>query len=244
MDAIRIEHLTKQYGALMAVSDLCLSIPEGECFALLGVNGAGKTTTIKMLTGLTKPTSGDASLMGHSITYDTYNAKRILNISPQETAIAPQLTVRENLEMMASIYGNNKKEAALRAGHMMGTFRLTERANTKAQTLSGGLKRRLSIAMALVSQPKVLFLDEPTLGLDILSRRELWDVLMGLKGKVTIVLTTHYLEEAVALADRIGIMANGKMCAIGTADELMAAADATTFEDAFVTLATKQEVTE
>ena len=243
---MKIEHIElNNFGSYEEsnIFDIATSSDDKRIVIIGGKNGAGKTTTIKMLTGLTAPTSGDAFLMGHSITKDTYKAKQILNLSPQETAIAPQLTVKENLEMMASIYGMGKKEATQYALRMMGIFRLVERANSKAQTLSGGLKRRLSIAMALISHPKVLFLDEPTLGLDILSRRELWDVLMGLKGQVTIILTTHYLEEAVALSDRIGIMANGKLTAFGTADELIAMANASTFEDAFVALATEQEVT-
>ena len=241
MDAICVTRLSKSFGKLQAVEDLSFTVGQGELFALLGVNGAGKTTTIKMLTGLLRPTAGDASIMGHSISLSSEAAKRVTGISPQETAVAPQLTVRENLEFMAGLYGFSKKEAAREAGLCMATFRLLEKEHAKAHTLSGGMKRRLSVAMGLISKPRVLFLDEPTLGLDVLSRRELWDTLAGLKGSTTIVLTTHYLEEAVALSDRIGIMSGGRMVAIGTADELKEKTGKATFEDAFVQLVTKEE---
>lgn len=233
MNAIEISGLTKEYGGRRVVDRLELSIPAGELFALLGVNGAGKSTTIKMLSCLTVPTEGDGSLMGHSVTKDSHRAKEVLAVSPQETAIAPGLTVAENLELMAGIYGRPKERTA----EVMEQLGLTQWAKQRAKTLSGGWQRRLSIAMALVSQPEVLFLDEPTLGLDVLARRELWGVIRGLKGHTTIILTTHYLEEAESLAGRIGVMNAGRLREVGTAEELKALAGCDNFEDAFVALA-------
>ncbi|MBD5099544.1 MAG: ABC transporter ATP-binding protein [Clostridiales bacterium] len=233
MNAIQIMGLTKEYGNRRVVDRLELSIPAGELFALLGVNGAGKSTTIKMLSCLTVPTEGDAQLMGHSVRAKSHQAKEILAVSPQETAVAPGLTVAENLELMAGIYGCSKE----RVTQVMEQLGLTQWAKQRAKTLSGGWQRRLSIAMALVSQPEVLFLDEPTLGLDVLARRELWGVIRGLKGYTTIILTTHYLEEAESLADRIGVMNAGRLRAVGTAQELKALAGCESFEDAFVALA-------
>ena len=230
---IEIKNLTKKYGEKVAVDNLNLTINDGELFSLLGVNGAGKTTTIKMLTCLTIPTSGDAYLNNNSIIKDTMKVKNIVNVSPQETAIAPNLSVRENLEFIEGIYGvkNNIDQ-------LLNDFKLKEVEKQKTKTLSGGYKRRLSIAMALISNPKILFLDEPTLGLDVIARRELWQVIENLKGKITIILTTHYMEEAESLSDRIGIMSNGHLVTVGTKDELIKEAKAKNFEDAFVSLAT------
>ena len=233
MNAIEIVGLTKRYAGRRVVDALELTVPAGELFALLGVNGAGKSTTIKMLSCLTVPTAGDGLLMGRSVTKDSHRAKEILAVSPQETAIAPNLTAAENLELMAGIYGRPRE----RAGQVMDQLGLGRWARQRARTLSGGWQRRLSIAMALVSQPEVLFLDEPTLGLDVLARRELWGAIRGLKGRTSIILTTHYLEEAEALADRIGIMDQGRLRAVGTAAELKALAGQDRFEDAFVALA-------
>lgn len=233
MNAIEIVGLTKRYAGRRVVDALELTVPAGELFALLGVNGAGKSTTIKMLSCLTSPTAGDGLLMGRSVTKDSRRAKEILAVSPQETAVAPNLTAAENLELMAGIYGRPRE----RAGQVMDQLGLGRWARQRARTLSGGWQRRLSIAMALVSQPEVLFLDEPTLGLDVLARRELWGTIRGLKGRTTIILTTHYLEEAEALADRIGIMDRGRLRAVGTAAELKALAGRDRFEDAFVALA-------
>ena len=238
MNAIQIMGLTKEYAGRRVVDRLELSIPAGEMFALLGVNGAGKSTTIKMLSCLTIPTQGDAELMGHSVRTQSHQAKEILAVSPQETAVAPGLTVAENLELMAGIYGRPKE----RVTQVMEQLGLTQWAKQRAKTLSGGWQRRLSIAMALVSQPEVLFLDEPTLGLDVLARRELWGVIRGLKGHTTIILTTHYLEEAESLAERIGIMNAGRLRAVGTAAELKALAGCENFEDAFVALAGEEAV--
>lgn len=237
MNAITTTNLTKQYGEVTAVDNLTLSVADGELFALLGVNGAGKTTTIKMLSCLSKPTSGNAVLLGNDINKQARAIKPHINISPQETAVAPNLTVAENLELVAGLYGQNRVTAKQSAIDIAARFGLTNILRKKAKTLSGGMQRRLSIAMALISNPKILFLDEPTLGLDVLARRELWASIQALKGKVTIILTTHYLEEVEALADRIGIMANGKLAAVGTLAEITAQTDTHTLEDAFVALA-------
>ncbi|MCM3342110.1 ABC transporter ATP-binding protein [Paenibacillus sp. MER TA 81-3] len=234
--SIEIKELTKQYQSRKAVDHFTLSIHTGEFFALLGQNGAGKTTTIKMLSCLLTPTSGDALLLGDSIVTNSKAVKQKINVSPQETAVAPSLSVKENLEFLARIYGSNKQQSQMKAVEMMKEFGLTERAKNKAKTLSGGMQRRLSIAMALISNPEILFLDEPTLGLDVRSRRELWKVLSGLKGKITIILTTHYLEEAEALADRIGIMHGGELHALGTVDELKETTGQSNLEDVFLTL--------
>lgn len=234
--SIELENLTKRYGERNAVNQLSLSIHQGEFFALLGQNAAGKTTTIKMLCCLLSPTSGDATMLGDSIVENPSAVKQKLNVSPQETAVAPNLTIQENLELIARIYGGNKQQSQLKAIEMMDVFGLTERAKNMAKTLSGGMQRRLSIAMALISNPKILFLDEPTLGLDVRARRELWNILAALKGKITIILTTHYLEEAEALADRIGIMHGGKLHALGTVEELKKSTDKSTLEDVFLIL--------
>ncbi|MGN0979074.1 MAG: ABC transporter ATP-binding protein [Candidatus Avoscillospira sp.] len=237
MNAIEIQGLRKCYGSLTAVDDLNLTIGQGEFFALLGVNGAGKTTTIKMLSCLTLPTAGDAKLLGRSICTEAEQVKRVIAVSPQETAIAPNLSVTENLEFLAGIHGLSKEAAKARTAEMLETLGLQPVAKQRAKTLSGGWQRRLSIALALVSQPEILFLDEPTLGLDVLARRELWRVIEALKGKVTVILTTHYLEEAETLADRIGVMAAGRLKAVGTVAELLAMTGGKNLEDAFVILA-------
>lgn len=235
--AIEIKNLSKKYGQKTAVDGLILDIFEGELFSLLGVNGAGKSTTVKMLSCITQASGGDAILLGDSINSDSVRVKAKTNLSPQETAVARNLTVAENLEFAAGIYGMKKNDARLAAEKQINDFGLRNVANSRARTLSGGYARRLSIAMALISNPKILFLDEPTVALDVIARREMWRVIEGLKGKVTIVLTTHYMEEAEALSDRIGIMAGGKLCALGTAEELKALAGCDSFEDAFIALA-------
>ena len=237
MEAIKTQTLVKQYKDLRAVKGLELTIHEGELYGLLGVSGAGKSTTIQMLSCLTRPTSGDALVMGHSVVGESEKVKAIMNVSPQETAVAAKLSVRENLEFIARIYGCDKKEAHAKADQMIKDFSLEEIQNKRAGTLSGGWQRRLSIAMALITEPRVLFLDEPTLGLDVLARRELWRLIGSLKGRMTVILTTHYLEEAESLCDRIGIMAHGELCAEGTADQLKARAGADNFEEAFITIA-------
>ncbi|KPU46018.1 daunorubicin/doxorubicin resistance ATP-binding protein DrrA [Oxobacter pfennigii] len=241
MIAIQTMNLTKKFQEKTAVNTLNLSIEQGELFALLGLNGAGKTTTIKMLTCLSSPTSGDATLLGDSIVSNPHAVKEKINVSPQETAVARNLSVKENLELITQIYGFGKKDIEIKVEEMLTTFNLTEVAKDKAKTLSGGTQRRLSIAMALISNPKILFLDEPTLGLDVIARRELWTAIEKLKGNITIILTTHYMEEAEALSDRIGVIAKGELKAIGTAGELIAETKSRTLEDAFVSLAAKKE---
>lgn len=234
MDAIRIEGLTKKYKDVVAVDKLSLSVQKGELFSLLGVNGAGKTTTIKMLSCLTQPTSGVAFLNGKSINKDTAAVKSLIAVSPQETAVAPGLSVRENLELMCGVHGFTKEKQKVKIEELTDLLGLESVSKKKAGKLSGGWQRRLSIAMALISEPEILFLDEPTLGLDVLARSDLWDLIRSLKGEVTIILTTHYMEEAEALSDRIAIMKDGKLLISDTADKIKEAADTDNFEQAFV----------
>lgn len=241
MTAIETRGLTKRFGTFTAVDHLDLTVEEGELFALLGVNGAGKTTAIRMLTCLLPPTEGTALVLGHDICAETAAVKAVTDVSPQETAVARQLSVRENLLLMAGLYGADKAEAEKRADELISVFELEEVRAKRAKTLSGGMQRRLSIAMALVSRPKVLFLDEPTLGLDVLARRGLWKLIRELKGSITIILTTHYLEEAETLSDRIAILSKGSLRACGTAEELKTLAGTGSFEDAFIALAAGKE---
>ena len=236
MQAIKTTTLTKQYKDLTAVDKLNLEIGQGELFSLLGVNGAGKTTTIKMLSGLTKPTGGDALVGGFSIIAESSQIKRLIGVSPQETAVAPNLTVKENLELICGIHGFSKEKTKAKVQELTAQFALDCVLRRKAGKLSGGWQRRVSIVMALISEPQILFLDEPTLGLDVLARHELWDVIRSLKGRITIILTTHYMEEAEALSDRIGIMKDGLLLAAGTAEELKKQAKADDFEAAFVSI--------
>lgn len=234
MDSVVIKGLTKKYKDITAVNGLDLTVRKGELFSLLGVNGAGKTTTIKMLSCLCEPDEGDAFLEGYSIVREKQAVKSVIAVSPQETAVAPNLTVKENLELMSGVCRFSKEKTVKKASQMAELFRLSEIWEKRAGRLSGGWQRRLSIAMALISEPKILFLDEPTLGLDVIARRELWDVINALKGQITIILTTHYMEEAESLSDRIAIMKSGRILAIGTADEIKADAKTDSFEDAFV----------
>lgn len=237
MYAIQTEKLTKKYKTKTAVSSLDLSVSEGELFALLGVNGAGKTTTIRMLSCLSAPTEGSCSVCGHDCVKEPAEVKKIVGISPQDTAVAENLTVLENLKLMCGIYGFTPEKTDRRINDMIALFDLNEVRDSRAKTLSGGWKRKLSIAMALISEPKVLFLDEPTLGLDVLARRELWNAVLSLKGKITIILTTHYMEEAEQLSDRIAIMIGGKIAAIGTLSELEAQSGEQGLENTFVKIA-------
>ena len=239
MEAIKTENLTKRYGEITALDSLSLSVHEGEMLALLGVNGAGKTTAIKLLSCLTPPDEGDAHLGGHSVITESEAVKRIINVSPQETAVAKKLTVLENLCFIAQVHGLDKKEALNAAEKMIDDLGLSEVAARRASTLSGGWQRRLSIAMALISNPKILFLDEPTLGLDVIARHELWEHIKTLKGRMTVILTTHYLEEAEALCDRVAILAHGKLITVGTVAEIKQKAGTDSFENAFVALSTK-----
>lgn len=233
MVAIKTINLTKKYKDLVAVDKLNLQIEQGELFSLLGVNGAGKTTTIKMLSCLTKPTSGDA-FVGENSMRDELNVKRMIGVSPQETAVAPNLSVKENLELMCGIHGFSKEKRKAKIQELSEQFNLQNILLKKAGKLSGGWQRRVSIAMALISEPSILFLDEPTLGLDVIARSELWDVIRSLKGNVTIILTTHYMEEAEALSDRIAIMKDGKLLICETADKIKETAETDNFEHAFI----------
>jgi len=236
MEAIKTIDLTKKYKDLVAVDKLNLQIEKGELFSLLGVNGAGKTTVIKMLSCLTRPTSGDAFVGESSVVHDASQVKAMIGVSPQETAVAPNLSVRENLELMCGVHGLPKEKRQAKIRELSETFNLNSILSKKVGKLSGGWQRRVSIAMALISEPSILFLDEPTLGLDVIARSELWDVIRALKGKVTIILTTHYMEEAEALSDRIGIMKNGKLLVVGTAHELMKKTATDKFEKAFISI--------
>ena len=241
MYAIRMEGLTKKYKDVVAVDNLSLSVGKGELLSLLGINGAGKTTTIKMLSCLTQPTSGDAFLNGKSICKDAAAVKSLIAVSPQETAIAPGLSVWENLELMCGVHGFTKDKQKAKIAELTELLGLGSVSKKKAGKLSGGWQRRLSIAMALISEPEILFLDEPTLGLDVLARSDLWDLICSLKGKVTIILTTHYMEEAEALSDRIAIMKDGKLFACDTADKIKETAGTDNFEQAFIRIVKGEE---
>ena len=234
MLAIETKGLTKKYKSKTVVDGLNLTVEDGELFALLGVNGAGKTTTIRMLTCLAKPSGGECSVCGHNCVSDSAAVKKLVGISPQDTAVAENLTVRENLELMCGIYGFSHEKAQSRINEMIELLNMQDVENSRAKTLSGGWKRKLSIAMALISEPKLLFLDEPTLGLDVIARRELWKVIRELKERITIILTTHYMEEAENLADRIAVMISGHMAALGTLSELEQQTGESGLENVFV----------
>ena len=244
MSAIKAIELVKRYKNIIAVDKLDLEIRQGELFSLLGINGAGKTTTIKMLSCLTKPTSGDACVGGYSVTNESEQVKRLIGVSPQETAVAPKLSVKENLELICGIHGFSKEKTQAKITELSERFGLNTVLQRKAGKLSGGWQRRVSIAMALISEPQILFLDEPTLGLDVIARHELWQTIRSLKGKITIILTTHYMEEAEALSDRIGIMKNGRLLALGTVKELNERAGTSDFEEAFVSIVNEGVVLE
>ncbi len=237
MTAVEAKALVKKYKNKTAVDSVSLTVEKGELFALLGVNGAGKTTTIRMLSCLSAPTSGEAFINGHSCISEAETVKTEIGISPQETSVAENLTVRENLEFMAAVYGFDKAKIKKRSDDMIKLFSMGEVENARAKTLSGGWKRKLSIAMALISEPKILFLDEPTLGLDVLARRELWSAIETLKGKITVILTTHYMEEAERLSDKIAIMVNGRIAATGSLAELEKISGRTGLEEVFVEIA-------
>lgn len=240
MNAIEIKNLTKRFKDKVAVNNINLEVKEGELFALLGTNGAGKTTTIKMMSTLIMPTDGKIKVLGYDTKKDYMKIREKLNVSPQETAIAPNLSVRENLEFMAGVYKIKDKDIKIK--ELIKMFKLEEVLKQKARTLSGGWQRKVSIAIALINNPQILFLDEPTLGLDVIARKELWKIIESLKGKVTIILTTHYMEEAESLSDRIAIMNKGNIVQIGTAKELIEKTGAKNFEDAFVKIATGGEL--
>ncbi len=234
MDAIRIEGLTKKYKDVVAVDSLSLAVGKGELLSLLGVNGAGKTTTVKMLSCLTRSTGGDAFLNGKSINKDTAAVKSIIAVSPQETAVAAGLSVRENLELMCGVHGFSRDKQNAKITELTELLGLDSVIRKRAGKLSGGWQRRLSIAMALISEPEILFLDEPTLGLDVIVRSDMWDIIRSLKGRVTIILTTHYMEEAEALSDRIAIMKEGRLLICDTAEKIKEVAGTDNFEQAFV----------
>ena len=234
MEAIKTLNLTKKYKDVVAVDDLNLTVSKGELFSLLGINGAGKTTTIKMLCGLTEPTSGDALLGGKSIINESGDVKKFIAVSPQETAVAPGLSVKENLDFICGVYGFDTQKKTSKVLELINLLGLEKVANKKAGKLSGGMQRRLSIAMALITEPEILFLDEPTLGLDVIARSDLWEIIRSLKGKVTIILTTHYMEEAESLSDRIAIMKDGKLLICDTAVKIKEKAQTDNFEEAFV----------
>lgn len=231
---IEISNVTKKYKDKIAVNNLCLDIKKGEVFALLGTNGAGKSTSIKMLSTLILPSSGSISIDGYDIVKDKNIIREIINVSPQETAIAPNLTVLENLYFMAGIYNISDKDNKIK--ELISLFKLDDVLKDRAKTLSGGYQRRLSIAISLINSPKILFLDEPTLGLDVIARRQLWDIIESIKGKVTIVLTTHYMEEATFLSDRIGIMNRGNLLLVGTSNDIINKTGKSSFEEAFVSV--------
>ena len=240
MYSIEVNNLIKKYKDKIVVDSLNLKIKKGELFSLLGTNGAGKTTTIKMISSLILPTAGEIKINGKDITQAKKEIRRIINVSPQETAIAPNLTVMENLEFMAGVYKiENKNE---KINELIKLFKLDEILKQKAKTLSGGWQRKLSIALSLINNPEILFLDEPTLGLDVIARKELWKIIENLKKEKTIILTTHYMEEAEKLSDRVGIMEKGSLIQLGTPDELTKKAKTKNFEDAFVKLVTGEDL--
>jgi ABC-2 type transport system ATP-binding protein len=212
--------ISKDFGVRKAVDGLEFSVPEGSMLALLGPNGAGKTSAVRMLSGQLAMSSGSATVLGLDLETQWRRIKENCGVAPQESAVAERLSARENLMLMAGSYGMLPAEAKKRCEKLLADMGLEDRALSQARTLSGGLKRRLSLAMALVSGPRLLFLDEPSLGLDPQARRSLWSAIAALKGKATIVLTTHYLEEAEALADRVIIMKDGRIVAEGSPAEL------------------------
>lgn len=235
--AIVVTGLSRQYPDKTAVDNISFSVDKGSIFSLLGVNGAGKTTTIKMLCGLTRPTGGEAYVLSHNIHTELDEVKKLVNISPQDTSVASRLTVRENLEFIAGIYGAGREKQREKADEMIQYFHLQEVADRRAKVLSGGWQRKLSIAMALITEPQIIFLDEPTLGLDVLARRELWEVIRRMKEKITIILTTHYMEEAESLSDKVAVMVDGQIKAMGSVEELKEQAGADNLEEAFVRIA-------
>ena len=236
MYAVKTAKLTKKYKNITATDKLDLEIKKGEFFSLLGLNGAGKTTTVKMLTCVTQPTEGDANVGGYSITAEAQEVKGIIGVSPQNTAVAPNLSVKENLELMCRLYGFSSEKTGRKIKEMTEELSLGEVLDRKTGKLSGGWGRRVSIAMALICEPEILFLDEPTLGLDVIARRELWDTLSKMRGRMTVVMTTHYMEEAEALSDRIGIMKGGRLLAVGNVAELKEKTGAQNLEAAFISI--------
>lgn len=232
--AIETKGLSKDYKDVRAVDGLDLTIYEGELFSLLGVNGAGKTTTIKMLSCVSAPSDGDALMDGRSILKEPSQVKKSIAVSPQQSAVARNLSVEENLRLMCGVHGFCKEKTERKVRESLSSFGLSQVALRKAAKLSGGWQRRLSLAMALISEPQILFLDEPTLGLDVIARSELWDTIRKLKSRMTIVLTTHYMEEAEALSDRIGVMKEGRLVFCGTATQMKETSGKDNIEGAFI----------
>lgn len=229
---LEINNLTKKYNDKIVLNNITLDIKDNELFALLGMNGAGKTTMLKILSTLILPTSGKLKINGLDIKDDILKIKEIINISPQETAIALNLTVKENLDFIAGIYRiSNKYE---KINELVNKFNLNDILNQKCKTLSGGQKRKLSIALSLINNPKVLFLDEPTLGLDVIARKELWNIIKELKSSMTIILTTHYMEEAEYLSDRVGILNNGILKCLDTPKGIIYRTNSNNLEEAFI----------
>ena len=237
---LELKNVSKSFGKRKVIDNISLKVNSGEIFGFLGPNGSGKTTTIKMMSTLIMPTDGEIKVLGYDTKKDYMKIREKLNVSPQETAIAPNLSVKENLEFMAGVYKIKDKD--IKINELIKMFKLEEVLKQKAKTLSGGWQRKVSIAIALINNPQILFLDEPTLGLDVIARKELWKIIESLKGKVTIILTTHYMEEAESLSDRIAIMNKGNIVQIGTAKELIEKTGAKNFEDAFVKIATGGEL--
>ncbi|MCE4611011.1 MAG: ATP-binding cassette domain-containing protein [Desulfurococcales archaeon] len=221
MKPVRAEGLTKVYGEFTAVDGVSLEIGRGEVYSLLGPNGAGKTTTIKMLSTLAKPTRGDAFIEGYSVVRESREVRRVIGLAPQDLTADDEMTGWDNVYLQARLYGLSPWDARRRAREVLEMMDLYQVAHRKVATYSGGMRKRLEIAMSLVHEPTVLFLDEPTLGLDVQSRRKLWGYIQGFKRSgMTILLTTHYMEEADFLSDRVGIMHKGRIVAEGTPEEL------------------------
>lgn len=236
---IEIKNITKKYSKLVAVDNVSFEIQDKECFALLGFNGAGKTTLINILTTGMLPTSGTAIINNFDLVKEQEKIRKIINISPQESAVAKNLTVRENLALIASLYNIQDKNSKIDA--IISKFGLKEKENVRCKKLSGGQIRRVSIALAMITEPQILFLDEPTLGLDVKSRKILWEIISELKNSLTILLTTHYLEEVEFLADRIGIISRGQIKAIGTRDEILKVTETDSLEDALLKLSEEEQ---
>jgi ABC-2 type transport system ATP-binding protein len=235
--AITIENLTKKFEDKTAVENLSLQVNKGELFGLLGPNGAGKTTTINILCGLVKPTCGSAIICGNDIQKDTQKVKELIGVCIQETAIYPYLTGIENLELFGRLYGMNKKTIKERSNMLLSKMGLKEDAKRLTAKYSGGMKRRLSLALALIHDPQIAFLDEPTVALDPQSRHAVWDFIKEQKTKgKTIILTTHYMEEAEELCDRVGIIDRGKLIALGTPKNLIAKNNVKNLEEVFIQL--------
>jgi len=239
---ISVEHVTKKFGNITAVDDISFSVGEGEIFGFLGPNGAGKSTTIKMLTTLLQPSGGKLDLAGHDVVKEQATARKIFGIVFQDPSLDGDLTAFENLELHAVLYKLDKKIRASRIEELMRLVELWDRKDSLVKTFSGGMKRRLEIARGLLHHPKILFLDEPTLGLDAQTRNLLWNYIQKLNQQegMTIFFTTHYLGEAEAIADRIAIIDHGKLITIGTAEELRQQTGTDNLEQAYLELTGKE----